>query len=124
MGRLQTTIHADSASLETLGKLSEKSGVSRSKLIDLAIRRFARWAENLSPEQLKFISDYEFAEDNGVQSSRPPKTGVSGEHRITIPKDPTALRSLATELIASLERQVAGASDLSPTHKPGVKKTG
>lgn len=101
--RIQTTIHADSGALETLTRLSESSGVSRSKLIDLAIRRFARWASSLDVSELKLIAKYEFDEE--PSSRPPPKEKASGEHNlgIELSKDHGKLTKLARDLIASLE---------------------
>ncbi len=62
MARIQTTVNISSEAVEALDALSKASTVSRSRLVDLALRRFIRWAEPVRPQDLKLIADYEVNE--------------------------------------------------------------
>ncbi len=75
--RIQTTVNISQSALDSLDGLSKDSLVSRSKLVDLAIRRFTRWASGVSAKELKLIVDYEVSEQTGAlrrrrMSSLPP----------------------------------------------------
>lgn len=61
-GRVQTTISVLSDAIEGVDMLAMGSGVSRSRLMDLAIRRFLRWASQLDPQDLQLIAEYEVTE--------------------------------------------------------------
>lgn len=43
--------------MATLDELSRLSGVSRSKLFDLAARHFVSWAQQLNGQQLRLLAD-------------------------------------------------------------------
>src|SRR5687767_14692588 len=60
--RTQTTVSLASDALEAVDELARMSGVSRSRLIDLAVRRFIRWAVLLQPRDIRLIADYEVGE--------------------------------------------------------------
>ncbi len=60
--RIQTTVNISSEAVEALDALSKASTVSRSRLVDLALRRFIRWADPVRPQDLKLIADYEVNE--------------------------------------------------------------
>ncbi len=60
--RIQTTVNISSDAVEALDALSKASSVSRSRLVDLALRRFIRWADPVRPQDLKLIADYEVSE--------------------------------------------------------------
>ncbi len=62
MARIQTTVNISSEAVEALDALSKASTVSRSRLVDLALRRFIRWADPVRPQDLKLIADYEVNE--------------------------------------------------------------
>lgn len=55
--REQTTINVSDEALATLDELSRLSGVSRSKLFDLAARHFVSWAQQLNGQQLRLLAD-------------------------------------------------------------------
>ena len=90
--RTQTTVSLASDALEVVDDLARTTGVSRSRLIDLAVRRFIRWASPLSPRDVRLIADYEVQEPvgqvsrpSGTQpkvkkgSTRPPSESLAGE---------------------------------------------
>lgn len=60
--RIQTTISVLEEAVASLDTLAQASGVSRSRLMDLAVRRFLRWAANLDPQDLQLIAEYEVTE--------------------------------------------------------------
>jgi len=55
--RAQTTINVAEDVLNTMDELSRLSGVSRSKLFDLAARHFVSWAQQLTGQQLRLLAD-------------------------------------------------------------------
>ncbi len=57
--RTQTTVSVSKEALDVVDELSSNSGVSRSRLFDMAIRRFARWAQDVHPDALRQIAEYE-----------------------------------------------------------------
>ncbi len=77
--RIQTTVNISSDAVDALNELSRASTVSRSRLVDLALRRFIRWAEPVSPKDLKLIADYEVSE---------PTAGFMRRRTTTIPPAP------------------------------------
>ncbi len=72
--RVQTTISVLEEAVEGLDGLAQASGVSRSRLMDLAVRRFLRWAANLDPQDLQLIAEYEVTEpiSGFVRRTTPP----------------------------------------------------
>ncbi len=77
--RIQTTVNISSDAVEALDGLSRASSVSRSRLVDLALRRFIRWAMPVAPKDLKLIADYEVSE---------PTTGFIRRRTTTVPPPP------------------------------------
>lgn len=57
MVRSQTTINVSQEVLAVVDELARASGVSRSKLFDLAARQFVGWASQLSSEQLRVLTE-------------------------------------------------------------------
>ncbi len=94
--RIQTTVNISEGAMRSLDRLSQESTTSRSKLVDLALRRFIRWASGVSPAELKLIVDYEVSEATGElrrrrMSSAPPmaepeEDHIPESHRPPIPK--------------------------------------
>lgn len=85
--KIQTTVNVSKMSLGALDKLSQDSGVSRSRLVDIAIRRFIRWGSNLNPRDLKVLSDYEVQELTSYHnhtSSIPPILDTSEESLVNL----------------------------------------
>ena len=70
--RIQTTVSILEEAVEAVDALAESSGVSRSRLMDLAIRRFVRWASNMEPQDLQLIAEYEVTEPISGFVRRPP----------------------------------------------------
>ena len=60
--RVQTTVSILEEAVAGVDTLALDSGVSRSRLMDLAVRRFLRWAANLDPRDLQLIAEYEVTE--------------------------------------------------------------
>ena len=60
--RVQTTVSILEVAVASVDALATESGVSRSRLMDLAVRRFLRWASNLDPQDLQLIAEYEVTE--------------------------------------------------------------
>ncbi len=77
--RIQTTVNISSDAVEALDALARASSVSRSRLVDLALRRFIRWAEPVRPQDLKLIADYEVSE---------PTAGFLRRRTTTVPPAP------------------------------------
>ncbi len=77
--RIQTTVNISSDAVEALDALSKASTVSRSRLVDLALRRFIRWADPVRPQDLKLIADYEVNE---------PTAGFLRRRTTTMPPPP------------------------------------
>lgn len=77
--RVQTTISVLNDAIDAVDQLAVSSGVSRSRLMDLAIRRFLRWAVQLDPRDLQLIAEYEVTEpiSGFVRRPTPPPMGAA-----------------------------------------------
>lgn len=75
--RVQTTVSILEAAVSGVDELAIESGVSRSRLVDLAVRRFLRWAANLDPRDLQLIAEYEVTEPISGFQRRPSGTLVA-----------------------------------------------
>ncbi len=101
--RIQTTVNISQTALDDLARLSNDSMVSRSKLVDLALRRFIRWAQGVSAKELKLIVDYEVSEQTGAlrhrkHSSLPPSMAEPEyEERERLPPMPIVKAPRVTE---------------------------
>lgn len=86
--RIQTTVSVLGESVESLDAMAAASGVSRSRLIDLAIRRFVRWAGSMDPADLALIAEYEVAEPvSGFLRRYTPGTMAAVQAPNTIPTE-------------------------------------
>ncbi len=75
--RVQTTVSILEEAIAGVDALAVDSGVSRSRLMDLAVRRFLRWASNLDPRDLQLIAEYEVTEPISGFARRPSGTMVA-----------------------------------------------
>lgn len=62
LDRVQTTVSVSGEAVAALDRIADESGVSRSRLFDLAVRRLVRWAEVVRPADIRLIVDYEVTE--------------------------------------------------------------
>lgn len=122
--RVQTTVSVLAESVEALDLMAAASGVSRSRLIDLAIRRFSRWAAQLDPADLALIADYEVAEPISGFMRRPtpqPMAAVTQAVVETLPAPPETPRPKV--LSSSAPRQRDGQGRYVTEAPPPARRT-
>ncbi len=90
--RTQTTISIASDVLEAIDAMAEHSDISRSRLIDIACRRFVRWANSLNPGDLKVISEYESSEPTRYRTASGTMT------KVQVPSEDKTVKATRLEL--------------------------